>query len=204
MNQVDKYRILQNFYTVDEVINIIAKDNIVYDPYSLLISKNVKLGKKNVFYSNVIIKNDSSSVLIINDSNVFSSNVCIVAENGGEVNVGNNNFFDNGPISVKANINTSKIVFKDDGRYDGKINIYGICEFGSGSQILGNINIYNCKLKSGFSFRHPNPDERAGLIKGCGTAKDLIVPKGKVINGRNIFDQNKLENQSTYHPNKKD
>ena len=92
MNQVDKYRILQNFYTVDEVINIIAKDNIVYDPYSLLISKNVKLGKKNVFYSNVIIKNDSSSVLIINDSNVFSSNVCIVAENGGEVNVGNNNF----------------------------------------------------------------------------------------------------------------
>lgn len=199
MNYFDKYRIQHNYYTLNEINEYIAPNNIVFDPFSLLISKNVRIGKNNVFYSGVIIESDKNSLLEIGNNNTFLNNVILMARNGGTIKIGNNNYYDSGPISIKSNFKDSKIIFCDNGRYDGKINIYGICYFGNGAQILGNITVYNCRLESGKSFLDNNPDERAGLLKGCGTAKELFVPKGKVINGWNIFLQTQLENQSCYH-----
>lgn len=203
INRIDEYRKQYGFYTVDEIVNEIALENVVFDPYSLLISKNVHIGKENVFYSNIIIKSDDTSLIKIGNRNTFFNNTNFIAENGGVIEVGNENVFSGGPISIKANMNQAQIIFSDEGRYDGNINVYGNCYFGRGSQILGNINVYSCKLEAGASYKDPDPDCRAGLIKGLGTAKNLVVPQGKVINGWHEFKQEQLEDQNHYHSKKR-
>lgn len=202
-NRIDNYRRQYHFYTVDEIVNEIALDNVVFDPYSLLISKNVHIGKENVFYSNIIIKSDDTSLIKIGNRNTFFPNTNFIAENGGVIEVGNENAFSGGTISIKANMNQAQIIFGNEGRYDGNINVYGNCFFGRGSQILGNINVYSCKLEAGASYKDPDPNHRAGLIKGLGTAKNLVVPQGKVINGWHEFRQEQLEDQSHYHSKKR-
>ena len=54
INRIDEYRKQYGFYTVDEIISEVALENVVFDPYSLLISKSVHIGKDNIFYSNII------------------------------------------------------------------------------------------------------------------------------------------------------
>lgn len=159
INRIDEYRKQYGFYTVDEIISEIALENVVFDPYSLLISKSVHIGKDNIFYSNIVIKSDHDSLIKIGSHNTFFTNTYFVAENGGVIEVGNENIFSGGPISIKANMNQAQIIFNDEGRYDGNINVYGNCYFGRGSQILGNINVYSCKLEAGASYKDPDPDQ---------------------------------------------
>ena len=185
INRIDEYRKQYGFYTVDEIISEVALENVVFDPYSLLISKSVHIGKDNIFYSNIVIKSDHDSLIKIGSHNTFFTNTYFVAENGGVIEVGNENIFSGGPISIKANMNQAQIIFNDEGRYDG------------------NINVYSCKLEAGASYKDPDPDHRAGLIKGLGTAKNLVVPQGKVINGWHEFKQEQLEDQSHYHSKKR-
>lgn len=116
----------------------------------------------------------------------------------GEIIIGSYNNF-NGGISAKSNVPNSKIIFSNNGRYDGKINIFGDCKFGEGSQIIGTINVYNCTLIGGGDYREENPDRRAGLIKGIGTAKNIVVDKGFVVNGFGDFAKAAQELQSNYH-----
>lgn len=192
-------RIKSDFFSVDEIINLIAANNIVYDCFSLLISKKVKVGKNNIFYPNVVISCDNHSELVIGDSNYFFSSTHFVAENGGKIIIGNNNQFSDGGVCVKANISGSKTIFGDNGRYDGRINIFGKCTFETGSQIIGNINVYNCWLKEGGDYTEKDPNQRAGLLKGFGTVKETVVSKGMVINGKGDFSKCPIELQSSYH-----
>ena len=180
-------------------MELVAVNNVVYDCFSLLISKKAKIGKDNIFYPNVNICCDDNSELIVGDSNYFFSSTHFVAENGGKILIGNRNEFSDGGVCVKANMPDANIVFGDNGRYDGRINIFGKCMFETGSQIIGNINVYNCCLKEGGNYTEKNPDERAGLLKGFGTVKSVIVNRGMVINGVGDFSKAPLEQQSKYH-----
>ena len=113
------------FLPIDEITNVIAAKNTVFDCFSLLISKKAKIGKDNIFYPNVIISCDKDSKLVIGDINCFFSSTRFVAENGGEIVVGSRNEFGSGGVCIKANIPESSIVFGSHGRYDGRINIFG-------------------------------------------------------------------------------
>lgn len=196
---LNSIRKANDFFSLDEIIDLIAVNNIVYDCFSLLVSKKVKIGKNNIFYPNIIISCDNDSELTIGDSNYFFSSTHFVAENGGKILIGNSNEFSDGGVCVKANMPGSSTVFGDNGRYDGRINIFGKCIFETGSQIIGNINVYNCCLKEGGDYTENNPDQRAGLLKGFGTVKEAIVNKGMVINGAGDFSKFPMELQSNYH-----
>lgn len=187
------------YYTLDEMCETICKNNIVFDVTSVLISKKVTLGSDNTIYPGVIIHADEQSDICIGNSNIFFNNTHLDAENGGQITIGNFNIFHDGGISIKCNVKNGRIKFGDHGKYDGRINIFGNCNFGSGSQLLGTINVYDCKLMKGGDFNEPDPDKRAGLLKGMGDARGLVVEMGMVINGRRYFDQDKIEPQSNYH-----
>ncbi len=196
---LNNVREANGFLSLDEIIDLVAVDNIVYDCFSLLISKKVKIGKNNVFYPNVIISCGNDSELTIGNSNYFFSSTHFVAENEGKILIGNSNEFSDGGVCVKANMPGACTVFGNNGRYDGRINIFGKCIFETGSQIIGNINVYNCCLKEGGDYTEKNPDQRAGLLKGFGTVKGAIVNKGMVINGAGDFSKFPMELQSNYH-----
>lgn len=43
-----------NFLTVEEILSL-SKRNVVFDPMSLLISKDVSVGEANVYYHGIIV-----------------------------------------------------------------------------------------------------------------------------------------------------
>ncbi len=195
---MEKFRTENNFYTLSEMC-LLSKHNIIFDFFSVLISKNVTLGKDNIIYPGVIMETDLESNITIGSHNVFFNNTHLEAKYCGEIIIGNNNNFISGGISIRSNMPSSKITFSNNGRYDGRINIFGNCDFGEGSQIIGTINVYNCTLIGGGDYNEKNPDKRAGLIKGFGTAKNIVVDRGMVVNGFGDFSQATLELQSNYH-----
>ena len=75
-------------------------------------------------------------------------------------------------------------------RFEGYNNFLGQSKFGKSSQVLGNINVYNCKPHEGGSYK--DVETRAGLIKGSRNAKGLEVSRRMVINGWGVFSQNAM------------
>jgi hypothetical protein len=199
INYIDSYRKQNRFYMIRELIEIIGTENTLIDPFSLLISKNIQIGKGNIFFPGVTLISDDSSSLSIGDNNVFSNGTRIESANNASIAIGNSNSFNDGIISVKCNIKGGAMIFGDRCRFDGRINIFGNCSFGNGAQIIGTINVYNCTLLAGGDYSESDPDKRAGLLKGFGTAKNVSVGVGMVINGIGDFDSKKVEWQSNYH-----
>jgi UDP-3-O-[3-hydroxymyristoyl] glucosamine N-acyltransferase len=199
LKSMNMFRNANGYYSIEELINNVGVNNTIVDPFSVLISRSVSLGKGNTIYPSVILHAEDGSGLRIGDGNLFSANTRIETANGALITIGNNNIFSNGIVCVKCNIKNGTMEFGSGCRFDGRINIFGNCTFGNGSQIIGTINVYNCNLVAGGDYTEPNPDNRAGLIKGVGTARGLSVNTGMVINGFGEFDQSNVEPQSNYH-----
>ena len=199
MSIFNELRSANGFLTIDQLIELCNAGNIIFDPFSTLIYKNVKIGFGNVFYPNVIISGTAGNHIKIGSENIFYSNT-IVEASAGNVVIGSENQFGEGGISIKANRAGSRIEIGDQGRYLGGASVFGVTQLQSGSQILGHITVDNCTLESGGSWHEPSSDKRGGLLKGFGIAKNLTIPVGKVINGAGSFNANLIEWQSVYHP----
>ena len=174
IEKINEQRENQDCLTINELLNI--TDNIIYDPFSTIISKKVKIGKGNIFYPNIVITADEQSSIEIGDNNIFGNSTSIQATNESEILVGSNC------------------------RIDGKVSIYGSCKIQNGSQILGFIQVYDCTLEQGGSYLEKDPNLRGGVLKGVGRAKNLYVKQGHVINGLGDFKQEQEELQIKYHP----
>lgn len=195
---MNEQRDLCGFLSIEKTALLCKQENIVLDLFSVLISKTVEIGSGNIFYPNVIIETKKAGQIIIGENNVFHSNTFLLAEQGS-ISIGNNNQFGDGGLSVKANMPDSKITIESNGRYLNGAQLLGHSFLGSGSQVIGHITVQNCRLESGKSYLHDNPNERAGLLKGFGLAKNLIVASGKVIDGAGVFNQKQIKSQSFYH-----
>lgn len=201
LSMIDQQRNRNGFFSVSELLLLGERENIVLDPFSVLISSGVKIGYKNIFYPNTIIEIRDNGAISISDSNVFYPNSLFLAERG-IIKIGSSNQFGDGGISVKANCSTSKIIINNFGRYMNGVQLIGCSYLGSGSQIIGNITAQDCHLEDGESFAHPDPTVRGGVVKGIGIARNLKVPTGMVINGLGTFQQENMQSQSYYHPSK--
>ncbi|AUQ23952.1 hypothetical protein [Dickeya zeae] len=199
LDMFDRIRLQNGFLTISQLVALCEKGNVIYDPFSVLISKHAEIGTGNIFYSNIILSASSGHILKVGNNNIFYSNTVIEAS-AGSVCVGSENQFGEGGVTIKANRAGAMIEIGNDGRYLGGASIFGACRLESGSQVLGQITVDSCHLLAGGSWREPNPDNRGGLLKGYGTARNLMVGKGRVINGAGAFDESMLELQSTYHP----
>jgi carbonic anhydrase/acetyltransferase-like protein (isoleucine patch superfamily) len=202
MNQIDLQRNSKGFLTIDEIMNKISIKNIVLDPHSLLIGKEVVIGSGNVFYPNTVVEIQNTGKIIIGNQNVFFPQTLLLA-GPGKIIIGDSNQFGDGGVSIKANYPDSLITIGNNGRYLNGVQIVGKCQIGSGSQIIGGqITVQDCVLESGETFSFSDPDQRGAVLKGFGLARGIILNKGQVLNGSGIFDQSEVKNQSYYHPKK--
>jgi hypothetical protein len=85
------------------------------------------------------------------------------------------------------------------GRYLGGATVFGTSVLEDGSQILGAITLDDCHLGGGGSFLSGDPDQRGGVLKGLGTARNLFIPRGHVISAQGQFDVAAIKLQSYYH-----
>lgn len=201
IDSINSQRAVRNCLSLQETLDLTNQGNIVVDPFSTLLSKNAIIGENNIFYPNVIIEADSSGSIEIKNNNIFYPQTFMTAGKDGHIYVGSENHFEGG-VAIKANMQGSQIVFGNNGRYLNGVQFIGICNLESGSQVIGNITVQNCILEKGETYLHRNPDLRGGLLKGFGLARNLVIGKGKVIDGLGKFDIIDIQDQSFFHSKK--
>jgi hypothetical protein len=199
---LDETRRNHGLMTLEEIKELAQRGNVVFDPFSLLISHSVSIGSGNVFFPNVSLMADNHATLSIKDDNRFHPLTVIEAQSG-PIMIGTGNQFGEGGFTARTNRPHAVIHIGDHGRYLGGASVFGQCELGSGSQILGAITSQDCTLEAGLSFKDDDVDQRAGLLKGAGLARSLTVPKGFVISAQGDFSIADLKPQSFYHPKSK-
>jgi len=196
---LDEVRRQNGLLTMGEIIELSEQGNIIYDPYSVLISKDTVIGCGNVFFPNVcLFCSDKGTLLSVGDNNIFYSDTLLEASHG-TIQIGDANQFGEGGFVAKANRIGATIKIGSTGRYLGGVSVFGNTVLGSGSQLLGAIMAENCILEEGGDFRNDNPDMRAGLLKGSGIARGITVPVGHVIANIGSFSLSDLQKQSVYH-----
>ena len=196
---MDRARQQANLLTLSEVAALEERGNVVFDLFSTLISRGVLIGARNIFYPNTRLLRQADAALEIGSGNIFHSNTVIEAAMN-RVKIGDQNEFGEGCVCLKANAPDASIEVGNLGRYCGIINLFGRIRLGTGSQILGNITAHNCTLDEGGPHSHPVPDERGAVLKGSGTAKNIRLGKGQVIEGWGRFSDAVVMKQSTFHP----
>lgn len=198
LTKLDRLRHEQGYLTVGEVFALIENGNVVLDPFSTLIGRQVRVGHGNVFYPTVSIWCDEAGEITIADRNIFHVGTCLHA-GPGRIVVGTGNQLGESGFIAKANRSGAVIEIGDHGRYLGGASVYGVTQLGSGSQILGAISVENCILAPGASYTDPDPDARGAVLKGAGIARGLTLKRGEVILGNGLFTAEAIKPQSFFH-----
>jgi hypothetical protein len=198
LDAIDQQRELRGFRSIGEILELTKNGNIVLDPLSTLISQSIVVGSRNVFYPGIILEEQNQGSIEIGDDNLFYPSTFVLAEQGVIV-IGNANQFGEGGCIIKANQLNSQIKIDDHGRYLNGTQIMGKTYLGTGSQILGAITVQSCSLEGGEDFLSSDPDLRGAVLKGAGLARNLVLERGKVINGQGNFANSPVELQSSYH-----
>jgi hypothetical protein len=198
--EIDEIRREGDFLSVAETLALRANGNLVYDPFSTLISRHARLGAGNIFFSSTIIRCGEDSRCEIGDRNIFHPMAAVEASAGGIILIGDANSFGDGGFTARADRASAHITIGDRGRYSSGASIFGISELGTGSQVLGQISVVDCVLGAGEDFTHPDPDLRGAVLKGYGAARKLRLGAGEVIFGKSGFEQSAVQRQTDFHP----
>jgi carbonic anhydrase/acetyltransferase-like protein (isoleucine patch superfamily) len=185
--------------TLEEVLELASSGNVIFDPFSVLISRHARIGRGNVFHPCVTVSCAAGAELRVGDRNVFHTGTLLAAETG-PLSIGDGNQFGEGGFTAKANSPGARIIIGNGGRYLGGASVFGQTELGSGSQVLGAITVDGCSLAGGAAFSDPDPDKRAAVLKGAGTARRLVLGVGQVIAGSGSFRMEDVKPQSFFHP----
>jgi len=175
--KLDLVRAEYGYLSLAETLALTETGNAVFDPFSLLISRGVRIGQGNIFYPNVTL----------------------TCETDGQIVVGSHNQFGAGGFTARAEGGAS-IEIGDGGRYTLGASVSAPAQLGSGSQILGAVAVQDCVLGAGRTFRDADPDARGAVLKGAGRARGLRLARGQVIQGDGVFDAANVKPQSFYHP----
>ena len=196
IEQMNRAREENGFRTIDEMYEL-AKENTIFNLFSVLISRSVSLGKGNIIYPNVIIENMAGTIIIGGNNTIFNGTT--IQNFSGKIEIGHDNEIGENAISIKND--QGKIEIKDNCRLMNGPQILDDCYLGNGTQVLGNIKMSGCTLADGESYKEKNPNVRGGVLKGFGTANKLRIEIGMVINGNGVMTVDMIERQEKYHPN---
>jgi bifunctional N-acetylglucosamine-1-phosphate-uridyltransferase/glucosamine-1-phosphate-acetyltransferase GlmU-like protein len=199
LEAIDRTRERHGFLSLAQTLALQDRGNVIFDPFSTLISRRATIGEDNVFHPNTRVDCQEGATLRIGSRNLFHSGTVIeVASNS--IAIGDGNQFGEGLVCVKANAPGAAVDIGDNCRLCGVINLFGKTTLGSGSQVLGDISVYDCALAAGQPHSHPVADERGAVLKGSGSARALRLATGQVIDGWGVFRSEDALPQSSFHP----
>ncbi len=166
---------------------------------AVLVSESVVLGERNRLYPGVVIECREGARIRVGSDNVFWPGTVIVAE-AGEIVIGSGGSFGPGGCTLALDRAGGLIRIGDMCRLrEGAVLLAG-SEIGDGAQVLGPIQVTDCRLGGGSSHAEPDPAARGGVLKGAGRARGLAVGQGEVILGEGRFRQQDLASQLSFHP----
>jgi hypothetical protein len=198
-SNVDSARLDQGFLSIADTAALIGRGVTILDPHSTLVSEGVDLGNGVVLWPGVILQRLDGGKLSIGAGTVLYSGTRIVARDGAIVIGGHVEIGEEGGFTIKAD-RPVVIDIGDEARLLGGGSAMLNNSIGRGAQVLGPIRIQDCRLDAGGSYAEPDPDLRGGVLKGCGVARGLHVPRGGVIQAFGVFDAASLRRQLEFHP----
>ncbi|WP_141103901.1 hypothetical protein [Rhizobium sp. R634] len=158
---IDDTRRSRGLMTIADTGKLTERGNIIFDPFSVLIAADVKIGRDNIIFPCVSLLCRELGELLIGDNNTFYSNSLVEAVSG-PISIGSSNQFGEGGFTAKTNRLGARIVIGDHGRYLSGASVFGEATLGTGSQILGAITVDSCHLEAGQSHKESDPDLRGG------------------------------------------
>lgn len=187
------------FLSLAETMALAHRGVLVADPNSVMVSADVQLEDGTVLWPNVILQTATDGRIAVGRGANLFPGTRIVAS-GGSVNVGAEaEIGEEGGFTIKAGMG-DLITIGDGARLLGGGSLSHSSRIGHGAQILGPIRCQNCTLGDGGTYRHPEPDQRGGVLKGSGVARHIDVPTGSVIQAFGLFSEGILRRQSYFHP----
>jgi hypothetical protein len=187
------------FLSLGETIALAQRDILLPDPTSVLVSAGVQLEAGIVLWPNVILQASGGGRIAVGRGTQLFPGTRIVAS-GGTVRIGvEAEIGEEGGFTIKASAGDI-IGIGDGARLLGGGSLALSNRIGRGAQILGPIRCQNCTLGDGGTHRDPEPDERGGVLKGSGVARNIDVPQGHVIQAFDLFAETALRRQTYFHP----
>jgi carbonic anhydrase/acetyltransferase-like protein (isoleucine patch superfamily) len=187
------------FLSLAETAALAHRGVLIPDPGSVLVSANVQLEDGTVLWPSAILQaSDSGRITVGQGTNLFSGTRIVAT--GGMVAIGKDaEIGEEGGFTVKAGVG-EVIEIGDGARLLGGGSLSLSNRIGRGAQILGPIRCQNCTLGDGGTYRDSEPDERGGVLKGSGVARNVEVPHGHVIQAFGLFAEAVMRRQSYFHP----
>ena len=172
----------------------------VLDPHSTLIAATARLESGIVLWPGTTIQAEEGGIVSIGAGTVLFPGTRLMAR-AGQVIVGRDTELgDEGGFTIRAEGADVAIWIGERVRLTGNGSLALSNRIGNGAQILGPIQVRNCRLGDGASHRDPDPDLRGGVLKGHGVAHGLDVPTGHVIQAFGLFADAPIRRQSFFHP----
>ena len=187
------------FLTVDEALRLSSRGVLIPDPVSVLVSPGVELGEGAILWPGTILQvSNGGSIAVGSGTNLFPGARLVAA--GGRIDIGTQaEIGEEGGFTIKADSGIALEVGHG-ARLLGGGSLIGPNRIGHGAQIIGPIRCQNCTLGDGGTYRDPEPDERGGVLKGSGVARNVEVPLGHVIQAFGLFAEGIMRRQSYFHP----
>ena len=187
------------FLSLAETTALAHRGVLMPEPTTVLVSADVQLNDGVVLWPNVILQiSDGGRIVVGNGANLFPGTRIVAS--GGTVTIGaDTEVGEEGGFTIKAG--SGEIIEIGDGaRLLGGGSLSHSNRIGRGAQILGPIRCQNCILGGGGTYRDSEPDERGGVLKGSGVARNIDVPQGDVIQAFGLFAEAVVRRQSYFHP----
>ena len=187
------------FLSLAETTALAHRGVLMPEPTAVLVSADVQLHDGVVLWPNVILQILGRGRIVVgNGANLFPGTRIVAS--GGTVTIGaDTELGEEGGFTIKAG--SGEIVEIGDGaRLLGGGSLTRSNRIGRGAQILGPIRCQNCILGGGGTYRDSEPDERGGVLKGSGVARNIDVPQGHVIQAFGLFAEAVMRRQSYFHP----
>jgi carbonic anhydrase/acetyltransferase-like protein (isoleucine patch superfamily) len=187
------------FLSLGNTTALAHRDILLPDPTSVLVSADVQLEAGIVLWPNVILQVlDGGRIAVGRGTHLFPGTRIVAS--GGMVSIGAEaEIGEEGGFTIK--VGSGEIIKIGDGaRLLGGGSLGRSCRIGRGAQILGPIRCQNCTLGDGGTYRDPDPDDRGGVLKGSGVARNVEVAQGHVIQAFGLFAEEPIRRQSYFHP----
>jgi hypothetical protein len=198
-NPDDEARQRLGFLSAAETAALTHRGVLMPDSTSVLVSPGVQLGTGAVLWPGIILEARDSGTIVIGAGTQLFPGSRLVAS-GGSIEVGASaEIGEEGGFTLKTE--AGDLIEVGDGvRLLGGGSLTRSNRIGRGAQVLGPIRCQNCTLGDGGSYRDPEPDERGGVLKGSGVARQIDVPTGCVIQAFGLFSEGVRRQQSYFHP----
>ncbi len=171
---------------------------LVLDPASTMVSPGVRIDPGAVLYPGVVLRATGGEIVIGPGTQLWPG-TRVLAGQEASVRMGADCLCEGG-VAVRADRPGGMVWIGDSCRLSNGVELIADSTLGAGAQILGRIVAVGVELAAGDPFTGPDPDARAAVLKGFGTARGLRLGVGEVVNGVGDFGAAPVERQLAYHP----